>query len=176
LTAIERRPRQSRQARGVFATRSCRASSSVRNSTRFRASAHHVGNPFTLARPLRPPRPIASTIGRPTKHDKPLTHSLTLPLSPGTRGASRGREGRARSARASAPKRCTSQHHALSLSIRSAECQFSPPDSRSGAWGGGAGQVRGSRSGKINEVIAGIDRNRQPQQGLVWCKYRGVRN
>ena len=35
--------------------------------------------------------------------------------------------------------------------------------------GGGAHQVRCSRSGQVNVVIAGMDKNLQ-QQGLVWCK------
>jgi len=45
-----------------------------------------VGNPFTLLCPCIPPRPIASATGS-TAPECGQTHSLTLPLSPGTREA-----------------------------------------------------------------------------------------
>ena len=122
--------------------------------------------PLHTARTLRPPRPIASIMG----HTTPVKR-LNPPLLPGTRGASKGREGRARSARPRARERGTRGSHAPLLSTCSARCQSAPQDSRSGVWGAGARQVRGSRTGQIHEVITGMDRNSQPQQGLVWSKW-----
>ena len=126
-------------------------------------------DPLHTARPLRPPRLEASVKGR-NKPEKPLTHSLNLPLSPGTREASRGREGRARSARPSARQR-PSRVSGGRIAMYPGQRQSAPQDSRSGAWGGRAGQVLRSCKGRVAQVIAGMANNSQLKQ-LTWPSSR----
>ena len=74
--------------------------------------------------------------------------SLNLPLFPGTRET--GREGGARSARPDARERGSSAGIPRPMSDIAPESQEAPPDSRSRAWGGGARQVRRSRTSQTD--------------------------
>ena len=80
-------------------------------------------------------------------------HLLNLALSAGTREASRGREGGARSARPDARERDTSAEVGRSVCISAGAGERTPHHSRSGGWGGGADPGGGSRTGQAAHAI-----------------------
>ena len=81
-------------------------------------------------------------------------HSLNLTRSPGTREASRGREGGARCARPHARERGSSARPVHSMHSVAAQLQRAPQDPRPGAWGGGAHRVGGGRAGQAATASA----------------------
>jgi len=90
---------------------------------------------------------IASVTGC-TAPERRHMHLLNLALSAGTREASRGREGGARSARPDARERDTSAGNGRSVCNSAEASETAPHHSRSGGWGGGAYPGGGSRTGQ----------------------------
>ena len=138
-----------------------------------------LGTPSHCTAPCIPPMPIASVTGS-TTPERGNMHSLNRPLLPGTRKASRGREGCARSARPHARER---GHSAASdapyLRKSSGSSNVASQNSPSCAWGGGTHQVLGSRPGQISVVIAWwsspANCNRVPRGALLANGEKGGR-
>jgi len=80
-------------------------------------------------------------------------HLFNLALSAGTREASRGREGGARSARPDARERGKCAEVACRVCISAGASETAPHHSRSGGWGGGAYPGGGSRTGQPAHAV-----------------------